>query len=58
MSDKLYELLESIVLDRGLQFVAKLTKKLDQMLRVETRFSTVFHLQTNSQTEHINQKLE
>ena len=32
---KLYRLLESIVLDRRLQFTAKLTKELNQMLGIE-----------------------
>ena len=41
---KLYGLPESIILDRGLQFVVKLTKKLNKMLKIEIRLSTVFHL--------------
>ena len=44
---KLHGLLESIVLDRGPQFAAGLTKKLNRMLRIETRLSTVFHPQTD-----------
>ena len=55
---KLYGLLESVVLDRGLQFMAELTKKLNRMLRIETRLLTVFHPQTDGQTEQINQELE
>ena len=55
---KLHGLLESIVLDRGPQFVAELTKKLNRMLGIETRLSTAFHPQTNEQTERMNQKLE
>ena len=41
---KLHRLLESIVSDRGPQFVAELTKKLNRMLGIETRLSTAFHL--------------
>ena len=40
---KLHALPESIVLDRGPQFAAELTKKLNRILGIETRLSTVFH---------------
>ena len=40
---KLHRLPESIVLDKGLQFAAELTKKLNRMLGIETRLLTVFH---------------
>ena len=33
-----------MVLNRGLQFVAELTKKLNRMLEIETRLSIAFHL--------------
>ena len=55
---KLHGLPESIVLDRGLQFAAELTKKLNRMLGIETRLSTVFHPQTDRQTKQMNQELE
>ena len=48
---KLHGLPESVVLDRGLQFAAKLMKELNQMLGIETRLSTAFHPQTDGQTE-------
>ena len=41
---KLHRLLERIILDRGLQFAVKLTKKLNKMLKIEIRLSTVFYL--------------
>jgi len=44
--------------DRGPQFAAELTKELNQMLEIETRLLTVFHPQTNGQTEQMNQELE
>jgi len=44
---KLYRLLESIVSDRGLQFTAEMTKKLNVMLGIEIKLSTVFHPQTD-----------
>jgi len=55
---KLHGLLESMVLDRGPQFAAGLTKELNKMLGIEMRLSTVFHPQTDGQTEHMNQELE
>jgi len=40
---KLHGLPESIVLDRGPQFAAELTKKLNRMLGIKTKLSTTFH---------------
>ena len=40
---KLYELLESIVLDRGPQFTAEMTKKLYKILGIKTKLSTAFY---------------
>jgi len=54
----LHGLPESMVSDRELQFAAELTKELNRMLGIETRLSTTFHLQTNGQTEQMNQELE
>ena len=42
---KLYGLLESIVLDRGPQFAAKMMKKLNRMLGIKTRLLMLYHLQ-------------
>ena len=55
---KLHGLPENIVSDKGLQFAAELMKELNQMLGIETRLSTTFHLQTDGQIECMNQKLE
>jgi len=44
---KLHRLSESVVSDREPQFVAELTKKLNRMLRIKTKLSTAFHLQTD-----------
>ena len=44
---KLHGLSESVVLDRGPQFVAKLTKELNKILEIETRLSMAFHPQTD-----------
>jgi len=44
--------------DRELQFAVELTKELNRMLEIETKLSTTFHLQTDGQTEQMNQELE
>ena len=51
---KLYGLLESMVLDRGLQFVVELTKKLNRMLGIETKLLTSFHSQIDGYMERMN----
>ena len=55
---KLHGLLESVVSDRGLQFVAELTRELNRMLGIKMKLSTVFHPQTDGQMEKMNQELE
>jgi len=55
---KLHGLPESIVLDRGPQFAAELTKELNRMLGIKMKLSTVFHPQTDGQTERTNQELK
>ena len=48
---KLYRLSKSMVLDRGPQFAAEVTKELNKILGVETKLSITFHLQIDEQTE-------
>ena len=55
---KLYRLPESVVSDRGPKFAAELTKELNKMLGIEMKLLTAFHLQTNRQTEQMNQESE
>jgi len=55
---KLHRLPESVILDRGPQFAVNLTKKLNQMLGIETKLPIIFHPQTDGQTERMNKKLE
>ena len=55
---KLHGLSESVMSDRGLQFVAEITKKLNKMLGIETKLLIAFYLQMDGQTEHMNQELE
>ena len=51
---KLHRLPESVVSDRGPQFVAELIKELNQILEIETKLSTAFHPQTDRQMERMN----
>ena len=51
---KLHGLLESMVLDRGPQFVVELTKKLNRMLGIETKLLILFHSQIDGQMERMN----
>ena len=55
---KLHGLPESVIGDRGPQFVAELTKELNRMLGIETRLLKAFYLQTDGQMEQINKQLE
>jgi len=48
---KLHGLPESVVLDRGPQFAAELTRELNRMLGIKTKLSTAFHPQMDRQTE-------
>ena len=50
---KLYGLLESVVSDRGPQFSAEFTKKLNRMLGIETKLLTSFYSQTDDQTKRL-----
>ena len=47
---KLYGLLESIILDREPQFAIELIKKINKMLEIKTRLLTAFHPQIGRQT--------
>ena len=58
MKWKLHRLPESMVSDRGLQFAAELTKKLNRMLEIKTKLLTSFYSQTDGQIERMNQELE
>ena len=48
---KLHGLPESIISNRGVQFVAGLMRELNGMLGIKTKLSTAFHPQTDGQTE-------
>jgi len=55
---KLHRLPESIVSDRGVQFAAGIIKELNNLLGIQTKLSTAYHLQMDGQTERVNQELE
>jgi len=55
---KLHRLSESIISDRGVQFVVGMIKELNNLLGIQTKLSTAYHPQTDGQTEKINQELE
>ena len=44
---KLHGLLESVISDRGPQFVVELTRELNKMLGIETKLSMVYHPETD-----------
>jgi len=48
---KLHGLPESVISDRGPQFVAGMTKELNKILGIETKLSTAYHPETDGQTE-------
>ena len=51
---KLHGLPESVILDRGPQFVAGMMKELNKMLGIETKLSMAYHPETDGQTERTN----
>jgi len=51
-------LLEDIISNRGPQFISKFWQLLIKILQVKIKLSSTFHLQTNGQTEQVNQILE
>ena len=55
---RLHGLPESIISDKGPQFVVGLMRELNEMLGIKTKLSTAFHPQTDRQTERMNQELE
>jgi len=55
---KLHGLPNSIISNRGPQFTAGIMKELNHMLGIETKLLMAFHLQTDGQTERMNQELE
>ena len=55
---RLHGLPDDIISDRGPQFMSHLWKRLFQTLGTSTKFWTAFHLESDGQTERVNQILE
>ena len=55
---KLHGLPESIISDKGAQFVVGMIRELNNLLGIQTKLSTAYHPQMDGQTERINQELE
>ena len=55
---KLHGLPESMVSDRGMQFVAEFMRELYHLLGTRMALSMAYHPQTDGQTEQVNQELE
>ena len=51
---KLHGLPESVILERGPQFIAGLTRELNKMLGVETKLSMAYYPQIDRQTDREN----
>jgi len=54
----LHGLPESIISDRGAQFMVGMIRELNNLLGIQTKLSTAYHPQMDGQTERINQELE
>jgi transposase InsO family protein len=55
---KLHGVPSRIVSDRGTQFTSKFWKRLHKAMRTKLDFSSVYHPQTDGQTEKVNQIME
>ena len=55
---KLHGLPESVISDKGPQFVVGLMRELNKMLGIETKLSTAYHPETDGQMKRTNQELE
>jgi len=55
---KLHRLPESIISDRGVQFIVGMMRELNNLLGIQTKLLTAYYSQTDGQTERINQELE
>ena len=51
---KLHGLPESIISDRGVQFMVGMMRELNNLLGIQMKLSTAYHPQTDGQIERIN----
>jgi len=54
----LHRLPESIISDRGVQFVAEMMRELNNLLEIQIKLLMAYYPQKNGQMERINQELE
>lgn len=55
---KLHELSNTIIFDRGPQFVSLIWETLCKILQIKAKLSTAFHLESDDQSENTNQELK
>ena len=55
---KLHGLPEEVISDRGPQFVLNFMHGLSEILRIKVTASTAYHLETDGQTERVNQEVK
>jgi len=55
---RLHDIPVSIVSDRGSSFTSRFWKTLQKALGIQFNFSSVYHSQTDGQTERVNRVLE
>ena len=55
---RLHELPDTIVSDKGFQFISMIWKHMCVRLRIKANMSTAFHSFTNEQTERVNQNVK
>ena len=55
---KLHGLPEEVISDRGPQFMLNFMHELSEILRIKVTASTAYHLQTDGQTERVNQEVK
>ena len=55
---KLHRLPEEVISDMGPQFVSNFMHGLSEILGIKVAALTAYHLQTDGQTEHVNQEVE
>src|SRR5258708_7775133 len=53
-----HRLLEAIISDRGSTFISNFSRELATLLNIQLTPSTAYHLQTDRQTEQVNQEIE
>ncbi len=53
-----HRLLEAVISDRGSAFISNFSRELAALLKIQLTPSTAYHLQTDSQTEQVNQEIK